>query len=98
MVYLWVDNQITDHNTAKNQTLQIVKNILNYVLGLLGLIALIYLIYNGFLILTAGGDDAQYKKGIQSLQYALIALAGIGASWLIVSLIFRLIDQFTTIP
>jgi hypothetical protein len=57
-------------------------------LGLLGLVALIYLIYNGFLILTAAGDEAQYKKGLQSVKYAAIALAGIGASWLIVSLIF----------
>jgi hypothetical protein len=62
-------------------------------LGFLGLIALIYLIYNGFLILTAAGDDTQYKKGLQSIKYAAIALGGIGASWLIISLIFRIIQN-----
>lgn len=93
---LWVDAKISDHSTAQNQTLQIVKNIINYVLGFLALIALVYLIYNGFLILTAAGDDAQYKKGMKSIEYAVIAIAGIGASWFIVSLIFRLINLFIT--
>jgi len=87
-----VDSQITDHATAKNATLQVVKNIVNYALGLLFLIALVYLIFNGFLILTAGGDDTQYKKGLKSIKNALIAIAGIGASRLIVSAIFRLIS------
>ncbi len=82
---------ISDHLTAQNQTINMIKSIVNYVLSFLALVALIYLIYHGFLILTAAGDDAQYKKGIQSLKYAVIALAGIGASWLIVSMIFRLL-------
>lgn len=90
------NGQITDHTTAQNQTLQLVKNIINYVLGFLALVALVYLIYNGFLILTAGGDDTQYKKGMWSLKYAVIAIAGIGASWLIVSLIFRLLNLIIT--
>lgn len=93
---IWPNNQISDFSTAQSQTLQLVKRIVNYVLGFLALIALIYLIYNGFLILTAGGDDAQYKKGMGSLKYAAIAIAGVGASWLIVSLIFRLIALITT--
>jgi len=88
---IWPNNEITNHVSAQNQTLQLVKNIINYVLGFMALIALVYLIYNGFLILTAGGDDAQYKKGIGSLKYAAIAIAGVGASRLIVSLIFRVI-------
>jgi hypothetical protein len=90
------NGQITDHTSAQNQTLQLVKNIINYALGFLALIALIYLLYNGFLIMTAGGDDAQYKQGIKSLQYAAIAIAGIGASWLIVSIIFRLLNLIIT--
>ncbi len=86
------NGQITDHTSAQNQTLQLVKNIINYVLGFLALVALIYLMYNGFLILTAGGDDTQYKKGIKSLQYAIIAIVWVGASWLIVSVIFWLLS------
>lgn len=58
---------------------------------MLGLVALVYLIYHGFLIVTATGDDTQYKKGLKGIKFAAIAIAGIGASWLIVSGIFRLI-------
>ena len=85
-------NQISNHSTAENATLGIVKNVLNYVLSFLALVALIYLIFNGYLILTAAGDETQYKKGIKSLQYAVMAIAGIGASRLLVSLILRLLN------
>ncbi|MEI7557973.1 MAG: hypothetical protein WCJ45_03990 [bacterium] len=44
--------------------MDVIKNIVNYALGMVALVALIYLIYHGFLILTAAGDDTQYKKGI----------------------------------
>lgn len=91
MGIVWVNSQITDHQTAKNNTLQIVKNIVNYALGMLSLVALVYLIFHGFMVVTAGGDDTQYKNGLKSIKNALIAIAGIGASWLIVSFIFRLI-------
>ena len=84
--------EITDHQTAKTTALQVIKNVVNYALGLLSLVALVYLIYNGFLILTAAGDDTQYKKGLKSIKNALVAIAGIGASWLIVSVIFRLLS------
>ncbi len=93
---LWPNNQISDHVSAKNQTLQLVKNVINYALWFLAVIALVYLIYNGFLMVTAGGDDAQYKKGLQSLKYAAIAIAGIWASRLIVSLIFWIIALIIT--
>ncbi len=88
-------SQISNHQTAQNQTLQVIKNVVNYALWLIALIALIYLIYHGILILTAAGDDAQYKKGFKGLQYAAIAMAGIGASWLFVSLVFRVINFIT---
>ena len=58
---------------------------------MVGLVALVYLIYHGFLILTAAGDETQYKKGLKGIKFAAIAMVGIGASWLIVSAIFWLI-------
>lgn len=95
MGIIGTNEPISDFGTAKNRTMQVVKNIINYTLGFLALVALIYLIYNGFLILTAAGDETQYKKGLKSIQYAVIAIAGIAASRLIVSLIFRLINLIT---
>ena len=88
---VWVNDQISSHQNAQSRVMDVIKKAINYALGLLSLVALVYLIYHGFLILTAAGDDTQYKKGIKGIQYAAIAIAGIGASWLIVSAIFRLI-------
>lgn len=68
-------DKITNYQTAQNKTLQIIKNIINYALGLVGLVALVYLIYHGFLIVTAAGDDTQYKKGLKGIKFAAIAMA-----------------------
>lgn len=86
------DNEIQTHETAKLQTLNIIRNIVNYALGLVSLVALIYLIYHGVLVLTAAGDETQYKKGLKWVQFAAIAMAWIGLSRLIVSFIFYIID------
>ncbi len=85
------DNKISSHQTAQIKTMNIIKSMLNYALGMVGLVALVYLIYHGFLILTAAGDETQYKKGLKGIKFAAIAMAGIGTSWLIVSAIFWLI-------
>ncbi len=86
-----VGDKISNHQNAQTKTLDVVKNIINYALLMIGFVALVYLIYHGFLILTAAGDDTQYKKGLSGIKFAAIAIAGVGASWLIVSAIFRLI-------
>lgn len=87
-----VGDKISSYEVAKNKTMQVIKNIINYALWFLALIALVYLIYHGFLILTAAGDDTQYKKGLSGIKYAAIAIVGIGMSWLIVSWIFWLLN------
>jgi len=86
--------KIQTHNEAKDNVLNIIKNIVNYALGMLGLVALIYLIYNGFLMVTAAGKDDQFKKWIKWLRTAAIALWGIGVSYFVISFIFYLIRYF----
>lgn len=88
---LGVGDKISSHQNAQSKTMDVIKNMINYALWMLALVALVYLIYHGFLILTAAGDDTQYKKGLSGIKYAAIAIAGIGASWLVVSAIFWLI-------
>ena len=94
---IWVINPwlINNHDTAMNSTMQIIKNLINYALGLLSLIALIYLIYHGFLMLTAAGDDTQYKTGFKWLKFAVIALVWVWLSRLVVSFIFWIIASFS---
>ena len=91
-----VDDKIGSHLNAQHKTLTIVKTAINYALGILSLIALVYLLYNGFMMVTAAGDDNQYKKGIKWIRYAAIALVGVGASRLIISVIFWFINVIIT--
>ncbi len=90
------EEKISSHEIAKNKTMKIIKNAINYALWMLTLIALVYLIYHGFLIVTAAGDDTQYKKWIAGAKYAAIAIVGIWASRLIVSMIFWLLALIIT--
>jgi len=86
-----VGDKISSHQNAQNKTLDVIKNIINYALSMIALVALVYLIYHGFLMVTAAGEDTQYKKWIAGIKYATIAMIGIGTSWFVVSAIFWLI-------
>jgi hypothetical protein len=87
-----VGEQISSHQNAQGKVLDIVKKIINvYILWMLALVALVYLLYHGFLIVSAAGDETQYKKWLSGVKYAAIAILGIGISWLVVSWIFRII-------
>lgn len=94
----WANDKIEDFDSAKNKTFTIIKNLINYALGLLSLIALFYMIYHGIMILTAAGDDGKYKQGMKGIKFAAIALIGIWFSWIIVSSIFWLIFEVILKP
>lgn len=76
--------------------IDVIKNFINWVLGILSLIALIILLYGGFNMVTAAGDETKYKKGFKILQQAAVGLAVIGVSRLVVSVIFWLLGQVTS--
>ena len=97
LVDVWgkIDSFKDGQNTAEYHVMKIIKTTLNRALGMLGLVALVYLLYHGFLMVTASGDDAQFKKGLKWLKYAAIALAWIAVSWFVISFIFWLIQEFT---
>jgi preprotein translocase subunit Sss1 len=70
-----------------------IKNFINWALGMLATIALVLCLYAGFLMLTSAGDEKKYSKGMDILKKAGIGMVIIGLSWLIVSLIFWLINN-----
>ena len=90
------DNPITDYNIALNKILQIIQNIINYILGLLSVVAIIYLLIHGYIVLTAGGDDSKVKKWLKWIKNAFIAIAWIALSWIIISFILRVINTFSS--
>ena len=69
-----------------------IKTAINWVLGILSMIALVLCLWGGFQMMTSGGDQKKYESGLNVLKWAAIGLAIIAASWLIVSLIFFVIN------
>ncbi len=72
-----------------------IQSAINRVLGILALIALLILLYAWFLMLTAAGEDDRYNKWFTILKQVAVWLAMIGLAWIIVSMIFRLINLIT---
>ncbi len=71
-----------------DRIIQVIKNLINYVLGFLGLVALIMLLYGGWKIVTGGEDEGATKSGMQILRNAAIGIWFIGISWFLVTFIF----------
>lgn len=90
---LYNQGKIWSFFEAQNQTINFIQNIVNWSLSIIGLIALVYLLYNGFLMLTAAGDDAQFKKGAKAVRTTTLALVGMWVSALIVNAIFYFVDK-----
>jgi len=97
--YTW---QITKYNPwawtdqfRKDSFIVTIRNFINRVLWLLSLIALAICLRWGFQMLTASGDETKYKKWFTILKQAWFGLAVIALAWLIVSVIFRVINLST---
>lgn len=72
--------------------IQVIRKAINWVLGILSFIALVLCLWGGFQMMTSGGDSKKYESGLNLLKWAAIGLAVIAVSWLIVSLIFYVIN------
>lgn len=81
----------TEKNT-EDSLLHTVRVAINRVLGMLSAVALVLCLYAWFRMMTSGWDSKQYSAAFSILKNAAIWLAIIALSWLIVSLVFRLIN------
>lgn len=88
-------DKVTTQADATTRTLNLIKRMINFALGLVSLIALIILIIAGVKMATAAGDDKQFGAGKAALTKVSRAIAGIALSWLIINGIFRLITVLT---
>ena len=77
--------------------LHTIQTAINWILGLLATISLILCLYAWFKMLTSGWDSKKYGEGFSILKSAALWLAIIGTSWLIVSLIFYVINWSITL-
>lgn len=85
----------TDYSTNLSYALKLVQIFINWILWLLATVALIYMLYCWFLVFSSWSEDKNAQKGRKWISTAAIALAGIGLSWLIVSIMIWLINSFT---
>lgn len=76
-----------------SQLLDVIKNWINWVLGMLALITLCIVLWWGFQMVTAAGDDGKYKKGFTILKQAGVWLIIILLAWIIVSVVFWLVGS-----
>ena len=72
-----------------------IKTVINWALGMLALVALIVLLWGGRQMVSAAGDEGQYKKGFVILKQAAFGLIFIWVAWLMVSGIFFFINIVT---
>jgi len=84
-----------DADAWKANLIETVKTAINRVLGILSLITLVLLLRWGFQMVTAAWDETKYKVWFKILKQAAIWLIFIWLSWLIVSMIFRIIALIT---
>ena len=76
--------------------ISVIKSTINWALGLLGLITFVLLLWGGFQMVTAAGDDKKFGEGLKILKNAGIGLAFIALSWLMVSVLFWVINAVTS--
>ncbi len=84
--------------TTKHQEDALIYSIqtaINWVLWLLSAVALVLVIYAWFLMMTSWWDSKKYNQWLSIIKNAAIWLVIIGVSWLIVSLIFYVINGAT---
>ena len=102
-VWGWFNQQDTSYNMdvagaddmREDSLINVIRTAINWVLGILSLIALALCLWGGFQMMTSGWDQKKYEAGINLLKWAAIGLAIIALSWLIVSLIFYVIQGST---
>ena len=97
---LWYDQQDLKYAPSvygkdafqKDNMIVTIKKAINWVLGILSFVALCLCLWGGFQMMTSGGDSKKYESWLNLLKWAAIGLAVIAVSWLVVSLIFYVIN------
>jgi len=72
----------------------VVKNILKPLPGIIALAALAMIIWAGIRVINSGADPKAYAGAMATLQYAIIGIILLSASWFILVLI----ERFTGAP
>ena len=100
--WFWKTNYVSEIDTVwteaqqEDKLIYTIQRAINWALWLLAAVALILVIYAWFLMLTSWWDSKKYDSWLSIIKNAAIWLVIIGVSWLIVSLIFYVINGATS--
>jgi len=93
--WFWAKCNVNDINTIHTNDdwpnanlLTVIKNAINWCLGILATVVLCFCMYWWFKMLTSWTDSKWYEAGRKILKNALIWLAIIALAWMIVSVVF----------
>jgi len=87
------NDKASNSTQAQNNLLMYIKTLVDYLLGFLAFAVLIYFLWWGYEMVTAAWDDNKYTWWLAKMKRGLIAIAGIGVSWYVISLIFYIVDK-----
>ena len=92
----WIEGIGGIGTDAGDNIITVIKNFINYALGLVALVAFGFLVRWGYKMVASGGDEGAYKEGVQILKNAAIGIAFISVSWFLVTFIFFIIGAVTS--
>lgn len=87
--------QRSEYSTTLWYAIRLIQVSINWILWILATVSLIYMLYCWFLIFSSWADDKNTQKGRKWISNAAIALAWIGLSRLIVSVMIWFINTLT---
>lgn len=87
--------QKNEYQTSLWYVLSLTQIVVNWLLWILSFVALVYMLYCGFLVFSSWSDDKNASKGKKWITTAAIALAWIGLSWLIISVMIWFISNIS---
>lgn len=84
--------------TAGGNINSLIRTVINWVLSITLGIAILFVIIGGFRYITAQGNEGQAKEGQQTVFNALIGIAIIVLSYVIVTVVANLVSQSGGVP
>lgn len=74
-------------NVSNRNFLDVLSDIINWILGLVGVIAVLMLVWGGFNYLTSAGNPEATKKAKQTITYAIIGIIIIALAYTLVNFV-----------
>lgn len=79
-----------------NTVPKLAERVINGILGVVGAVALLYMVWGGVTWMTSGGNSERIKKGKDTVVWAILGLALIFSSYVIVEFVLEVLGDAGT--